>query len=43
MLYGAEVGVCYQIHTKQINTLWAGCQFVGFKPVGARNQKALKG
>jgi len=34
---------CYEINTKQIHTVWAECQFGSFKPVGARNQQALKG
>ena len=25
MLYGAEVAVCSEINTKQINTVWAEC------------------
>jgi hypothetical protein len=41
MLHGAEIAV--QINTKQINTVWAECQFLSFKPVGAHNQEALKG
>jgi hypothetical protein len=35
MLYGVEVAVCSELSTKQINTLWAECQFLSFKPVGA--------
>ena len=27
MLYGAEVAVGSEINTKQINTVWAECQF----------------
>jgi len=27
-----------EINTKHINTVWAECQFLSFKPVGARNQ-----
>ena len=38
MLCGAENAVCSEISTKQINTVWAECQFLSFKPVGARNQ-----
>jgi hypothetical protein len=38
MLYGAEVAVYFEINTKQINTVWAECQFLDFKPVGAGNQ-----
>jgi len=38
MLYGAEVAVCSEINRKQINTVWAECQLLSFKPVGARNQ-----
>jgi hypothetical protein len=36
MLCGAEVAVCSEIvtSTKQINTVWAECQFLSFKPVG---------
>jgi hypothetical protein len=28
MLYGAQVTVCSEINTKQINTVWADCQFL---------------
>ena len=42
MLYGAEFAVCSEINTKHINTVWAECQFLSFKPVGARNQQAVK-
>jgi len=35
MLYGEEVAVCSEINTKQINKVWAKCQFLGFKLVGA--------
>jgi len=38
MLYGAEVAVCSQINTKHINIVWEECQFLSFKPIGARNQ-----
>jgi hypothetical protein len=38
MLYGTEVAVCSEINTKQINTVWAECQFSAFKPVAARNR-----
>ena len=38
MLYGVEVAVCFEINTKQINAVWAECQFLSFKSVGARNQ-----
>ena len=38
MLYGAEVAVCSEINTKQIKIVWAECQFLSFKPVGASNQ-----
>ena len=38
MLCGAEVSVYSEINTKQITTVWAECQFLNFKPVGARNQ-----
>jgi hypothetical protein len=43
MLYGTEIAVCFEINTKQINTLWTECQFLKFKPVGVGNQYALKG
>ena len=43
MLYGAEVAVFPEINRKQINMVWAECQFLGFKPVGARKMQALKG
>jgi hypothetical protein len=43
MLHGAEVAVFSDINTKQINKVWAECQFLSFKPVGTRNQLALKG
>jgi hypothetical protein len=43
MLYGAQVAVRSEINKKQINTVWAECQFLSLKPVGARNQWALKG
>jgi len=43
MLYGAEVAVCFEINTKQINTVWAECKLLKVKPVGVRNQCALKG
>jgi hypothetical protein len=38
MLYVAEFAICSEINTKHINTVWAEYQFLGFKPVGARNQ-----
>jgi hypothetical protein len=38
MLFGSEVALCSEINTKQINTVWAECQFLGFKNVGAHNQ-----
>jgi hypothetical protein len=38
MLCGAEIAVCSQINKKHINTVWTECQFLSFKPVGARNQ-----
>jgi hypothetical protein len=38
----AQVAICSQINTKQINTVWAECQFLSFKPIGERNQQALK-
>jgi hypothetical protein len=36
MFYGAEVAVFSKINTKQINRVPAECQFLSFKPVGAR-------
>ena len=36
MLYGAKVACYSEINKKQINTLWAECQFLIFKPVGAQ-------
>jgi hypothetical protein len=42
MLYGAEVAVYSEINTKHKNSV-GRCQFLSFKPVGARNQWALKG
>ena len=42
MVYGAEVAVCSEINIKQINTVWAECQFFSDKPIGPHNQKALK-
>jgi len=42
MLYEAEVAVFSEINTKQINSVWAECQFSSFKPAGTRYQKALK-
>jgi hypothetical protein len=42
MLHWAEVAVCSEINTKQIKRVWAECQFVGFKSVGAHTQWALK-
>jgi hypothetical protein len=38
MLYGAEVAVYSEINTKQINTVWAECQSLSFKPVRARKK-----
>jgi len=38
MLYGAEVAVGSEINTKQINTVWAECQFLSVTSVVARNQ-----
>jgi hypothetical protein len=38
MLYGAEIAVCSEIKTKHKNTEEKICQFLSFKPVGARNQ-----
>ena len=35
MLNGAQVAVCSEINTKQINTLWQNVQFLNVKPVGA--------
>jgi hypothetical protein len=43
MLYGADVAVCSEINTKEINTVWAEYQFLSFKPVGSHNQQDLKG
>ena len=43
MSYRAEVVVCSQIKTKHINTVSAECKFSSVKPVGARNQWAVKG
>jgi hypothetical protein len=37
MLYGAEIAIYFEINTKQLNTVWAECKFLCFKPVGARN------
>jgi len=43
MFYGAEVAVCSQINTKQIEC-GHNIQLLNVKPVGtSRNQKALKG
>jgi hypothetical protein len=28
MFYGAEVAVCFEINTKQINTMWAECDWM---------------
>jgi len=39
MLYGAEVAVCSEINTKQINTMWAELQFVSVKHVGAISRR----
>jgi len=38
MLYGAEVAVCSEINTKQINIVWAERIILSAKPIGARNQ-----
>jgi len=35
MLYGAHVAVCSEINTKHINTVWAECQFLNVRLVGA--------
>jgi len=32
----------FEINTKQSNKVRAECQFLSFKPAGARNQQALK-
>jgi len=32
-----------ELNTKHINTMWAECQFLRFKTVGARNQRDSKG
>jgi len=40
----AQVGVCSQINTKHINTVWHNVQLLNVKPVGAaRDQQALIG
>jgi len=31
----AQVAVCSETNTKHINTVWAECQFLSFKPIGA--------
>jgi len=39
MLQVTQVIVCSQTNTKHINTVWAECQYLNVKPVGAsRNQ-----
>jgi hypothetical protein len=39
MFYGAEVAVCSEKNTKDINTVWQNLQFLNVKPVGvSRNQ-----
>jgi hypothetical protein len=38
MLYGAEVTVYSEINTKEINRVWAECQLISYKSVGACNQ-----
>jgi len=38
MVSVAQVAVCSQINIKHINTEVEICQFLSFKPVGARNQ-----
>ena len=43
ILYGAQVADCSEMNTKQINTVWAECQSLNIKRVGARNQLAVKG
>jgi hypothetical protein len=35
MLHGAQVAVCSEINTKQINTVWQNVKFLNAKPVGA--------
>jgi hypothetical protein len=42
MLCGAEVAVCSEKNTEQINTVWAE-YLLSFKPVGTRNLYDLKG
>ena len=42
MLCEAEVAFRSEINTKQINTVWAECQFLSFKPVGATQALGLK-
>ena len=38
MLQVAQVAVCSEMNTKQINKVWAECQFLFFKPAGVSNQ-----
>jgi hypothetical protein len=38
MLYGAQVAVCFEINTKQINRAWTEIYFLNFKPADARSQ-----
>jgi len=38
MLHGAEVAVCSEVNIKQINAVWAECQFFSDRRVVARNQ-----
>jgi len=33
MLFGAEVAVCSEINTKQINAVWAKVQFLSVNPL----------
>jgi len=42
MWHGAEIAVCFEINTKQINKVWAECHFLSFKPVGARIPAGFK-
>ena len=42
MLYGADIAVCSQINTEQINTVWAEYQFVSYELVGTHDLYDLK-
>ena len=39
MLYGAEIALCYEINTKQINTVWAERTVVHVKLVVHENSR----